>query len=493
MELRPGRAATVSSVVLVLAVAGCNGGGGKSAVGGLTSGGSTARNGTGTSTGTVGTTSSGSTAAPGSWSTTTGAPPGSVPPGGVPAGTPGTWTTLATPMPAPRAWLAATVTDTGKIFLTGGADDANGIPTSDNIEFDPASQTFTPKAPMPRPRWKHGAAFLKGKIYVAGGSTHDAFEMLFGQPDAFQVDVYDVATDTWSSVPDMMSPRYELGVVTLGATIWALSGTETNSSGGLAIYVSDVFDPLRGTWAFGPSVAASVTPALPPAPAGMAIASIAPTLGFEGTAVTIAGTGLAGVTDVKIGGVSLANLVVTATQITGVLAAPSFIGPADVVAYSPAGDAVLAQAFAIPAISSDTSAVAADKVFAIYADSTSNNAMVFANAAPSTPFTNVGVFPIGNQARAIGLSGRLYVIGGEDPTNSFLTVNTVQSFDATATAPVLYRHAGLGTDRARGAVAASNGHIYVFGGDHGTPAPLPFPGAVAASYTSLASVEVFTP
>jgi hypothetical protein len=225
----------------------------------------------------------------------------------------------------------------------------------------------------------------------------------------------------------------------------------------------------------------------------MTIASIVPTSGFQGTPVTISGTGLAGVTGVKIGGVSLVNLVVTTTQITGVLGAPGFIGVADVVAYSPAGDAALAQSFMIPAISSNTSAVAADKVFVVYADNASNQAMVFANASPSTRFTNVGLFSIGNEARAIGLDGRLYVIGGEDPGSSFLTVNTVQSFDATATAPVLYQHTGLGTDRARGAVAAWNGHIYVFGGDRGAPAALPFPGAVAAQYTTLASVEVFTP
>jgi hypothetical protein len=60
--------------------------------------------------------------------------------------------------------------------------------------------------------------------------------------------------------------------------------------------------------------------------------SIAPSTGTTGTQVAIVGSGLAVVTDVQLGGVSLTNLQATAAQITGVVASHA-AGVVDVIAY----------------------------------------------------------------------------------------------------------------------------------------------------------------
>jgi hypothetical protein len=308
--------------------------------------------------------------------------------------------TVATAMPAPRTFLTATVTDTGRIFLMGGADSISGTPYADNIEFDPGAGTFTARALMPSPRWQHGAAFLNGKIYVAGGSSEPAFLMLFGQPDSTEVDVYDVATDTWTTLPSLATARHDTSLVPFGTGLWLLSGVETTNLGAVAYNETDLFDPVAGAWSSGPALGLTV---------------------------------------------------------------------------------------------SSTSAVAAGNVFVAFPSLTTLSAPLAMASSTATGFTTVpGSFPFANESRAVGLDGRVYVIGGVDPSNGNHTTTSVQSFDATV-APTLplYQHTGLTTDRARAGVCAWNGQIFVFGGDQGQTVSGLFGPTV--NYFTLASVEVYTP
>ncbi len=102
------------------------------------------------------------------------------------------------------------------------------------------SAEWTSAAPMPAPRNQFGAATFGGKIYAMGGQfNHDS-----GQTDQSRTDIYDPATDSWSTGPDLPRPHshaegstfvsggriFMIGGMTGGpndrqieASIWALS------------------------------------------------------------------------------------------------------------------------------------------------------------------------------------------------------------------------------------------------------------------------------
>ncbi len=82
-----------------------------------------------------------------------------------------TWTERA-PMPSGRSGGASTVLG-GQLYTFGGeGNDASPIGIFDQVEaFDPMSNSWTKFGPMPVPRHSETAAAVGGRIYVPGGST----------------------------------------------------------------------------------------------------------------------------------------------------------------------------------------------------------------------------------------------------------------------------------------------------------------------------------
>jgi N-acetylneuraminic acid mutarotase len=94
----------------------------------------------------------------------------------------GTWT-LKAPMPGgPRAEMPAVAVN-GKIYVVGGSAKGVGYEIARNEEYDPATDRWQLRAPMPRGLNHIGAAALDGKLYTAGGFTspghHDPSDAFF--------------------------------------------------------------------------------------------------------------------------------------------------------------------------------------------------------------------------------------------------------------------------------------------------------------------------
>ncbi|HZV02413.1 MAG TPA: hypothetical protein VFF73_37250, partial [Planctomycetota bacterium] len=227
-----------------------------------------------------------------------------------------------------------------------------------------------------------------------------AFDMLFGQPDLAEVDVYDPGTDTWTTLPPLGTARHDMGLVAFNNEIWALSGVETTHTGGAQYLHTDLYTTSPGSWASGPALASPI---------------------------------------------------------------------------------------------SDTSAVVNAQVFVADPSLTTLSATLYSSASTSTPFAVAGTYPFGSQSRMVGMGGRLFVVGGIDPTKQNDTVTTVQSLDATVSPlpTTLYQHTGLNQSRCRSAIASWNNRIYVFGGDTSVPLATPF--GMSTGYQSIASVEAYTP
>lgn len=152
-----------------------------------------------------------------------------------------TWATK-TPMPTKRRGLVS-ATVNGIIYAIGGqklvasADPDN--PTKVNLAkveaFNPSSNTWTTKAPLPSARaWPSGAAVINGKIYVTGGlnSAGGSTKTLF---------VYNPATNTWSTKAALPVTSARGAAVALDGKLWVV--TPAGSSTRLHRY-----DPATNTW-----------------------------------------------------------------------------------------------------------------------------------------------------------------------------------------------------------------------------------------------------
>jgi hypothetical protein len=137
-----------------------------------------------------------------------------------------TWTTK-TPMSTARYDLMVGVVN-GILYAVGGSTNSNTINLSTMEAYDPASDTWTTKAPMPFARSSSGSSgsvgVINGILYAVGGATETGLV-------ATSV-AYDPATDTWTEIAPIPTPRVGLSDSVVGNVLYALGGA--NASGVLA-------------------------------------------------------------------------------------------------------------------------------------------------------------------------------------------------------------------------------------------------------------------
>ncbi len=103
-------------------------------------------------------------------------------------------------------------------------------------------------APMITPRENHGAAVLKGKIYVAGGRPVNSMA-----PSLTLVESFDLATNQWTAVTPMNTGRKNHGLVSAQGKLYAVGGHNQNG----VLRNVECFDPKTGEWT---NIAALSTP-----------------------------------------------------------------------------------------------------------------------------------------------------------------------------------------------------------------------------------------
>jgi N-acetylneuraminic acid mutarotase len=157
----------------------------------------------------------------------------------------GTWSTAA-PLPQARAEHAV-IGLNGKIYaIAGGVLNADGTDKQGGgastlvEEYDPATDSWRVRSPLPRALTHVGLAALNGKIYAIGGFVADIHKE--AQADAF---VYDPATDQWSTLPSLPAPRASVGAVALNGKIHAIGGRDPKDQ---LQTTHEVYDPAKGAW-----------------------------------------------------------------------------------------------------------------------------------------------------------------------------------------------------------------------------------------------------
>ena len=107
----------------------------------------------------------------------------------------------------------------GRLFVLGFLTGNGFLADPRSFVYDPASDEWTPIAPMLTSRERGGGAVAvqDGRLIVVGGRRIGAVP---------EVDAYDPETDTWEALPDMPAPRDHLVAQTHEGTIVAVAGRE---------------------------------------------------------------------------------------------------------------------------------------------------------------------------------------------------------------------------------------------------------------------------
>ncbi|MDQ6674325.1 MAG: galactose oxidase [Chloroflexota bacterium] len=125
-----------------------------------------------------------------------------------------TWSAEFASMPTAREHVASAVLD-GLIHIVGGRSPVLGATGTTHEVYDPATNSWSTASPLPTGRSGVGAAVLAGRIHVLGGEADHTFA---------QNEAYDPATDTWLSFAPLPTPRHGLGVVAVSDAIYVVAG-----------------------------------------------------------------------------------------------------------------------------------------------------------------------------------------------------------------------------------------------------------------------------
>ncbi len=154
------------------------------------------------------------------------------------------WTTKK-PMPIARGGFGVAVVN-GKIYAIGGLNNDSNLTV--NQVYDPAMDFWRTRKPMPTPRSGCAVASYQGKIYVIGGTVGVTTNLVSEFTGA--VEVYDPTTDTWETKTPMPTPRADLHASVVDGKIYLIGGKERWGEASLyhELDVNEVYDPTNDTW-----------------------------------------------------------------------------------------------------------------------------------------------------------------------------------------------------------------------------------------------------
>ena len=133
-------------------------------------------------------------------------------------------------MPTARSAHAVGVVD-GILYAVGG--NINDATTASVDAYDPVSDTWSSKAPMPKKVYTHSVAVANGTLYAIGGTGE------IGQPEA-TVEAYNPASDSWTIEASMPTARKWPAAATVNGVIYVLGGTPADY---MEYNVNEAFTP----------------------------------------------------------------------------------------------------------------------------------------------------------------------------------------------------------------------------------------------------------
>jgi N-acetylneuraminic acid mutarotase len=162
------------------------------------------------------------------------------------------------PFPEPDEELYGIAVN-GKLYVMGGWD--NGKARGANYEYDPATDRWTKKSPMPRPAHHAALAAVNGKIYAFGGFVAPATTAIpLGAAWEPIADAYEFnpATDSWKPIAPLPGKRGSAIAAEVGGKVYLIGGATTMEGDKAPFFTAfgpakvlatnDVYDPATNTW-----------------------------------------------------------------------------------------------------------------------------------------------------------------------------------------------------------------------------------------------------
>jgi N-acetylneuraminic acid mutarotase len=158
----------------------------------------------------------------------------------------GAWRTAAS-APTKRTEVAAAMLG-NKIYVVGGFEK----PSLNNVvnlsitpvleEYDPSTDRWTNKAPMPVGLHHVGIAVTGGRMYVVGGYKQSGLSVWGPVATVY---AYDPGTDSWAERAPLPTARGALSVAVHDGRLYAIGGYEGKANSAAV----EVYDPVRDVWA----------------------------------------------------------------------------------------------------------------------------------------------------------------------------------------------------------------------------------------------------
>jgi len=156
------------------------------------------------------------------------------------------WATK-TPMPTARGGLGLAAASNGKLYAVGGSvgeEFVTPITFLTNVEeYDPATDTWSTKAPLPTARAGLGlVAGRNGRLYAIGGTVD---ELVF----TAAVEEYDPATNSWTTKAPMPTRRAWIGLAAAAnGKLYAVGGLTVGGEVGAVLDTVEEYDPATDSW-----------------------------------------------------------------------------------------------------------------------------------------------------------------------------------------------------------------------------------------------------
>jgi N-acetylneuraminic acid mutarotase len=159
------------------------------------------------------------------------------------------WSTK-TPMPTPRNSFAITACE-NKIYLIGGLETnrnytgPNQPPCAVNEVYDPSTNTWTTKAPMPTARSEMQANTVNGEVYIMGGRTQGAYATIN------VTEIYNPASDSWSTGVPMLYPVASFASAAIDNDIYVIGGEDDLMPQNATVQFNQIYNGATKTWSLG--------------------------------------------------------------------------------------------------------------------------------------------------------------------------------------------------------------------------------------------------
>jgi N-acetylneuraminic acid mutarotase len=106
--------------------------------------------------------------------------------------------------------------------------------------YDPAGNSYSPRAPLPVGRDHMGLVALDGKLLAVGGRIDTPAH------NTSYLDIYDAKNDAWSSGASLPAARSGMAVVAYRGKIFAMGGEQAGMSA--AFDSNFAYDPSADAW-----------------------------------------------------------------------------------------------------------------------------------------------------------------------------------------------------------------------------------------------------